>query len=71
MSEIPPIIPTQIISSYARTTMEGENVVRTDVQHKKVNGVETVVSSSYTLYNKNAEMVTSPKQTGSNVDIMV
>lgn len=71
MSEIPPIIPTQIISSYARTTCEGANVVRTDIQHKKVNGVETVITTSYTLYNKNADLVTSPKETGSNVDIMI
>jgi hypothetical protein len=69
VESIPPILPTQIVSNYTRTAYVGEDLVTTHVEHQMVNGAIRVSELGYTLYNRNGELVDSPKPVGSNVDI--
>ena len=69
VESIPPILPTQIVSNYTRTAYVGEDLVTTHVEHQMVNVAIRVSELGYTLYNRNGELVDSPKPVGSNVDI--
>jgi hypothetical protein len=69
VESIPPILPTQIVSNYTRTSYVGEDLVTTHVEHQVVNGAVRVQETGYTLYNRNGELVESPKPSGTNVDI--